>query len=155
MGGSGLGVVAAIECQSLTRRDLVEERCALELNTDAGADFRSILFPVEAEDFHFAGIRVRQALDHLQHGGLARAVGPQQAEHFSSHHVQVHTGHGEHVWILFFQSADAEGQITHECLVESMMPARWASDDQAVQIPQDGCVRRNAPAALFRFSAVS
>ena len=49
---------------------------------------------VEAAGERLAGVRLQEAQDHAQGGGLARPVRPDEAEHLAAAHVEAHLGSG-------------------------------------------------------------
>ncbi len=106
-------VVAAVEVQRLTGRDLVEQARALELDAEARADLPAVVAQVEAEDLDLALVRLGQSLDHLQGGGLAGAVGAEEAEDLAPLDVEVQAVDGQHVRVALAQAAHAQRQIGH------------------------------------------
>ena len=111
-GGAAVpGVVAAVESERLPGGDLVEQAGALQLHPDPRADLPAVVAPVQPQQPDLARVRLREPLQDLQGGGLAGAVGAQQAEHLAAPHLQVQVLHRHHLGIGLAQAAHFQGQL--------------------------------------------
>jgi hypothetical protein len=75
-----VGVEAGEHVEGLPDGEIVDERDGLELNADALFDGPGVARNIDAEDADGAGGRLAEALDHFEGGGLAGAVGSEDAE---------------------------------------------------------------------------
>src|SRR5690606_4617114 len=95
LGGVGLlGVERAEDVERLTDGDLVVERGLLELDADVLADGPGVRLRVAPEEAHRAAVRAAQAGEALDRGGLARAVGAEDAEDLAAGDVEADVGDG-------------------------------------------------------------
>src|ERR1035437_7721489 len=84
----------AVECgkcaQLLTGSEMLEERRRLELDADPGQQ-RGVTRPRRhVQHANLAAVRLAQALDDLKCGGLARSVGPEDAEELALTNLERH-----------------------------------------------------------------
>jgi len=86
IGGLGLSVGGELLLQTAAHTR------ALRAVVSEGAGQRSL-----AEHLDIAGISGRQAFEDLDGGGLAGAVGPQQAEALAATHLEIEARHGHDV----------------------------------------------------------
>ena len=94
LGFDPLAVEAAEERERFADGELFGEPRLLQRDADALADFVVLLAPAAAEHFDFAGGGVEQAFEDFDRGGLAGAVGPEQAEAFALLDGQIEPAHG-------------------------------------------------------------
>ena len=71
--------------------------------------------PVHAQHLDLARIGWRQPFADFDGGGLAGAVGTQQAETLARPHVQIEAVDGDHVFVRLAQVADTQGGRGREC----------------------------------------
>ncbi len=86
--------VPAVDHEVLADRELVVERVLLGHDAEARPDLRTVPFGVQAQDGQRAVADRRDARDHPHRGGLAGAVGAQEAERFAGRDVEVDGVHG-------------------------------------------------------------
>ena len=89
-----LPVEAAEERERFADGELFGESCFLQRDADSLPDFIVLLAPTEAQDFDVAGRGVEQPFEDLDRGGLAGAVGSEQAEALALLDSQIETAHG-------------------------------------------------------------
>jgi hypothetical protein len=107
-GGVGDAVEVAEQLDQLAGGEEWEERGRLQLDTDHGADLVGLADGVEARHLDAAGVGLAQALDHLEGGGLAGAVGAEDAEDLAGADVEVDAGDGGEAFVAFDEAADLD-----------------------------------------------
>ena len=96
--------------EQLPRGELFKECRGLELHADAFLHPARFPAHVDAEDLDPATIGRAQALDHLDGGALARAVGSEQAEDLPRLDPETHAIHGAGGAVGFDEIGDFDGE---------------------------------------------
>ena len=96
-------VHAADEAQILGRGEAAEQRHAFGHDADLALQLEGRCAEGLAENLDGAGAGLEQAGEHLDGGGFARSVGPQEAEELSGRHAEGDIVHGG-------QRAEAPGE---------------------------------------------
>src|SRR3990172_2138798 len=97
--------------QRLLDGQLRPERLRLELHADAVLDGGALADGVEAEEGDAAAVRLAPAFDHLQGGGLAGAVGAQDAERLTGGHFEGDGVHRGEAVVALGEAIDGEDGV--------------------------------------------
>ena len=98
-------IEAPEETDGLGDGELLRELGLLERDPEQGAERAIVAAPPPTQDDHLAGVGGRQAFADLDRGGLARAVGAEQAEALAGADLEVETGHGDDLSIGLAEAA--------------------------------------------------
>lgn len=104
------GVQAAEELEVFAHGEEILQRRRLELDARLIAETRALRFTLVQD---VAGGGFGDALHHFNGGGLARPVGPQQAEADALAHGEIHAIDGFDAGIMLAQVADFENRNAH------------------------------------------
>ena len=111
---------AAEQADGFADGELLGKLGLLELNAQPLAQLGGMRVPAHAEHLDLARIGGGEALADFDGGGLAGAIGSQQAEAFARAHFQIEAVDGDHVFVRLAQIADrraALGEASDICLV--------------------------------------
>ena len=135
------GEKAAKEAQRLFDRELVWELSFLQLDADTLAELAGCGAPIEAEQLDLAGVGVGEAFADLDGGGLAGAIGAEQAEALAAVDFEIEAIDGDHIGEGFAQGAEEERRDA------GMVAGRWRGCRQVsgLRLGQSG-----APAPRLR-----
>jgi hypothetical protein len=88
---------AAEQSHGLLDGELVRQLRLLQLDAEALLQRAGVGVPVHAQHLEIAGVARRQALAHLDGGGLAGAVGAEQSEAFAGEDLEVDAIDRDHI----------------------------------------------------------
>ena len=126
LGIVGIVVVRGEQLERLERLDPRVQATLLEHHAHARAQAHALTPRIHAEDAHLAGIGASVALEDLDRGGLARAVGTEEAEDLADRDRErdpVDRG-GRAVALLERGDLDRVRRRVHRC--GSLATAAWA-----------------------------
>ena len=106
----GNAEIATVDLQVLAHREIRVEIVRLRHYTDPCARLASLLRQDMAEQFHHAGIGADQAEGEAQGGGLAGAVGAEQAMAAAGSQFQVEAIHHGGIAVAFAQAGQFQGR---------------------------------------------
>jgi hypothetical protein len=107
-GGAGVGVVRAPAVDQLFDPGLAGEAALLQDDADPLAELGRLRLRVHAEDGDGAAGPPAEALEDLDGGGLARAVGAEEAEDLAAAHVEVDAAQHLTVAVAHGEGADLD-----------------------------------------------
>ena len=113
--------------QGLPHLDPRIEHALLKLDTDVLGERRALTARILAEDFYLPLVGLSQACHALDRGGLARSVGPDQAEDLTALDVEGHRVDGDHVWISLGQRLHSNDRRAHSSDATRQQPQKCES----------------------------
>src|SRR6185503_19734972 len=109
----GQAVHARDELEVLAQRQVFPEREALGHVADLALDLRGLPDHVVAEAGAAAGVGLEQPADHPDRGGLAAAVGPEEAEDLAVAHLQREVAHHVLRAEVLVEAVHVDGEAVH------------------------------------------
>ena len=109
-GGPGVRVVAAVEVDGLLHREERFDARLLEHDADALQQRPLPAGRIVAQDPDFAGVGGAVALEDLDGGRLAGAVGAEEGEDLTPCHFEIDAPHGLDVTVGLLQALDDDGR---------------------------------------------
>src|SRR6185312_12848018 len=104
-------VEGAEEAHRLEHRQLLVELCLLERDTEPFAKLAPVALPGAAQDLHLTRVRFGEALENLDRGRLAGAIGPEEAEALAAANFEIEAVDGDYVGVALHQSGAADGGV--------------------------------------------
>ena len=101
-------IEAPEQADRLRHRELLGELGLLERDPEQLTELAVVGAPAPAQDHDLAGVRLGEALADLDGGGLAGAVGPEEAEALARTDLEVEAVDGDDVTVGFAELAEEE-----------------------------------------------